>query len=38
MFEIRVEYLHAVVNEINIIYGSMEQYAEKEIGFTKDKI
>lgn len=38
MFEIRVEYLHAVVNEINIIYGSMKQYAEQGIGFTKDKL
>lgn len=38
MLEIRVEYLHAVVNEINIIYGSVEQYAEQGIGFTKDKL
>lgn len=38
MFEIRVEYLQAVVNEINIIYGSVEQYAEQGIGFTKDKL
>ncbi|MEH7016817.1 MULTISPECIES: tyrosine-protein phosphatase [Bacillus] len=38
MFEIRVKYLQAVVNEINIIHGSVEQYTEQEIGFTKDKL
>ncbi|MFD0770173.1 hypothetical protein ACFQZ1_15470 [Bacillus sp. CGMCC 1.60114] len=30
MFELRVEYLQAAVDEINNVYGSVEQYAEKK--------
>ena len=38
MFEARVEYLQAAFDEIHNVYGSVDQYAEKGIGLTKEKL
>ncbi|PEA54741.1 protein-tyrosine-phosphatase [Bacillus pseudomycoides] len=38
MFEARVEYLQAAFDEIHNVYGSVEQYAEKGIGITKEQL
>lgn len=38
MFEAREEYLQAAVDEINNVYGSVEQYVEKGIRFTKEQL
>ncbi|MGG2065290.1 tyrosine-protein phosphatase [Bacillus sp. S14(2024)] len=33
-----MEYLQAAVDEINNVYGSVEQYTENGIGFTKEQL
>ncbi|MDC2864111.1 tyrosine-protein phosphatase [Bacillus sp. BP-3] len=38
MFEARVEYLQAAFDEIHNVYGSVDQYAEKGIGLTKEQL
>ncbi|MDM5189058.1 tyrosine-protein phosphatase [Bacillus sp. DX4.1] len=38
MFEARAEYLQAALDEITRTYGSVEVYAEKGIGFTKEQL
>lgn len=38
MFEARAEYLQAAFDEIHNVYGSVDQYAEKGIGLTKEQL
>ncbi|MEH7459911.1 tyrosine-protein phosphatase [Bacillus sp. JJ1127] len=38
MFEARAEYLQAAIDEINHKYGSIEVYAEKGLGLTKEQL
>ncbi|KEK23284.1 tyrosine-protein phosphatase [Bacillus gaemokensis] len=38
MFEARAEYLQAAIDEIIHKYGSIEMYAEKGLGFTKEQL
>lgn len=38
MFEARAEYLQAAIEGIQKQYGSVEAYAEKALGFTKDSL
>ena len=38
MFEARAEYLQAAIGEIQKQYGSVEAYAEKALGFTKESL
>ncbi|KFM99162.1 tyrosine-protein phosphatase [Bacillus clarus] len=38
MFEARAEYLQAAMDEIQKQYGSIEDYAEKGLGFTKEHL
>ena len=38
MFEARAEYLQAAIDELKKQYGSVEAYAEKALGFTKDSL
>ncbi len=38
MFEARAEYLQAAFDEIHNVYGSLDQYAEKGIGLTKEQL
>lgn len=38
MFEARAEYLQAAIGEIQKQYGSVETYAEKALGFTKESL
>ena len=38
MFEARAEYLQAAIDEVKNQYGSVEAYAEKALGFTKESL
>ncbi len=38
MFEARAEYLQAAIDGIHKQYGSVEAYAEKALGFTKESL
>ncbi|AIE80116.1 tyrosine-protein phosphatase [Bacillus tropicus] len=38
MFEARAEYLQAAIDEVKKQYGSVEAYAEKALGFTKESL
>ncbi|WP_459502332.1 tyrosine-protein phosphatase [Bacillus sp. C1] len=38
MFEARAEYLQAAIDEISRKFGSIEIYAEKGLGFTKEQV
>ena len=38
MFEARAEYLQTAIDEINYKYGSLEAYAERGLGFSKEQL
>jgi protein-tyrosine phosphatase len=38
MFEARAEYLQAAIDEVKKQYGSVEVYAEKALGYTKESL